>query len=386
MSSKRHPRKTKPKAQARRKHSSQPASRLYASGAEAAVAMEESANAYLEFPEETLLEAASQWTLAKEFHRALAIYDRLLEAGCEEPEMVRAYRAEALWDMGRVDAAREVIAGLRARHPEEAGSWHYVAELLESNDEPRAAVEWFTAGITHALSPSTPLTPASVAGAERAMAVEQLVGHDDCEDLADELHEARASLVGAARLLDELHDPRRQRATWESDPEAMEDEINAVRQEAAAYHTAPAQPRTTCVLFWPPEEFVRLLQRWPKAARGTATTMPVICDRSSRPCASCRTRAPRTWRSAGPRWTDWRRMWLQTVDRPITSTAQSGYAAELARRGQVTDWPPPRNGPCWCGSERKYKKCCGNPASAWPANEAAEQDPGDAGTVQAMWA
>ncbi|WP_371131514.1 SEC-C metal-binding domain-containing protein [Streptomyces sp. Ag109_O5-10] len=20
------------------------------------------------------------------------------------------------------------------------------------------------------------------------------------------------------------------------------------------------------------------------------------------------------------------------------------------------DWPPARNGPCWCGSERKYKK------------------------------
>ncbi|MFD7169227.1 SEC-C metal-binding domain-containing protein [Streptomyces violascens] len=25
-------------------------------------------------------------------------------------------------------------------------------------------------------------------------------------------------------------------------------------------------------------------------------------------------------------------------------------------------WPPPRNGPCWCGSDRKYKKCHGNPA------------------------
>jgi hypothetical protein len=21
-------------------------------------------------------------------------------------------------------------------------------------------------------------------------------------------------------------------------------------------------------------------------------------------------------------------------------------------------WPPPRNGPCWCGSGAKYKKCC----------------------------
>jgi hypothetical protein len=22
-------------------------------------------------------------------------------------------------------------------------------------------------------------------------------------------------------------------------------------------------------------------------------------------------------------------------------------------------WPPGRNAPCWCGSARKYKKCCG---------------------------
>lgn len=25
-------------------------------------------------------------------------------------------------------------------------------------------------------------------------------------------------------------------------------------------------------------------------------------------------------------------------------------------------WPPGRNEACWCGSERKYKKCCGSPA------------------------
>jgi hypothetical protein len=28
----------------------------------------------------------------------------------------------------------------------------------------------------------------------------------------------------------------------------------------------------------------------------------------------------------------------------------------------ATRWPPERNGPCWCGSGRKYKKCCGSPA------------------------
>jgi Plasmid pRiA4b ORF-3-like protein/SEC-C motif len=30
--------------------------------------------------------------------------------------------------------------------------------------------------------------------------------------------------------------------------------------------------------------------------------------------------------------------------------------------GYAVAWPPERNGPCWCGSGTKYKKCCGSPA------------------------
>ncbi|MEU5431718.1 SEC-C metal-binding domain-containing protein, partial [Streptomyces olivoreticuli] len=33
-----------------------------------------------------------------------------------------------------------------------------------------------------------------------------------------------------------------------------------------------------------------------------------------------------------------------------------------AHPAQVLLWPPARNGPCWCDSGRKYKKCCGIPA------------------------
>jgi hypothetical protein len=39
--------------------------------------------------------------------------------------------------------------------------------------------------------------------------------------------------------------------------------------------------------------------------------------------------------------------------------ARAGYAAECLRLGGGVDWPPGRNDPCWCGSSRKYKKCCG---------------------------
>ncbi|WP_433697459.1 SEC-C domain-containing protein [Nocardiopsis sp. CA-288880] len=39
------------------------------------------------------------------------------------------------------------------------------------------------------------------------------------------------------------------------------------------------------------------------------------------------------------------------------------WAATLSpESGRLMPWPPGRNHPCWCGSGRKYKKCCGSPS------------------------
>ena len=50
---------------------------------------------------------------------------------------------------------------------------------------------------------------------------------------------------------------------------------------------------------------------------------------------------------------------------PGSGEARSSYAATLLQAGSAVVWPPGRNEPCWCGSDRKYKKCCGPvPAAA----------------------
>jgi hypothetical protein len=46
---------------------------------------------------------------------------------------------------------------------------------------------------------------------------------------------------------------------------------------------------------------------------------------------------------------------------PSASVTRSGYAADRLRLGHVRPWPPHRNDPCWCGSGRKYKRCCAAP-------------------------
>ena len=50
----------------------------------------------------------------------------------------------------------------------------------------------------------------------------------------------------------------------------------------------------------------------------------------------------------------------ERVRQPDSAEARAEYAAQLAARADpdLIPWPPARNEPCWCGSGRKYKKCC----------------------------
>lgn len=46
---------------------------------------------------------------------------------------------------------------------------------------------------------------------------------------------------------------------------------------------------------------------------------------------------------------------------PTSDHARALLAAEMHALGDTIPWPPGRNQPCWCGSGRKYKHCCGRP-------------------------
>jgi hypothetical protein len=46
---------------------------------------------------------------------------------------------------------------------------------------------------------------------------------------------------------------------------------------------------------------------------------------------------------------------------PASRQTRLDYNDSLGYAGRDVPWPPERNAPCWCGSTRKYKKCCGDP-------------------------
>ncbi|MGW0709749.1 SEC-C metal-binding domain-containing protein [Streptomyces sp. NPDC002643] len=349
--------------------------------AKAAQECEELAEQHPEDREELLLEAADAWSDAGEYDRAIALYERLLDAddgagGCAEPDLVDAYRIGVLWDAGRSEEARAVAAAFRRRHPRHAGAWNFVAEAFEAGDEPATAAEWFTAGIAHALGAGTTVTVDTVEADPHHYDVETLVigrhrvrrllgePHDDWDDVADELHDRRAApFLGRVTPLDEMHDPLRLMRMAEGVPEALEAAIEALPDELRGGRLpARTAVRSTCVLYWPPEEFTGLLERRPTAADAYGTDQ-----------AGHRRQVERTLRELSEEGAPHLAVGRATVSgleshaaetgrSPDAPDTRSAYAAELARLGRVTDWPPPRNAPCWCGSARKYKKCCGNPA------------------------
>lgn len=329
---------------------------------------------------ETLLrEAAEAWLDAGERDRAVTLYERLLDpesGGCQEPDIVDAWRINALWEAGREDDARAAAAEFRGRHPRDAGAWSIVAQVFEAGDDLARAAEWYTAGVTHALGVGAVVTTDMVAASRDPFGLEELVigrhrvrrllgeSHDEWDALADVLHERRATpLAGRVRPLDELHDPLRMKRLEEGGPDAVRAEFEALADEFVEDDQVSSGQVKACVLFWPSDEFARLLQSWPSAAdeygddheghrRQVERTLRELSDEGTPRLAVGRASVSglTAYTEAGE------------IGSPDTPSARSAYAAELARTGQAVDWPPPRNGPCWCGSERKYKKYCGNPA------------------------
>ncbi|TLS41422.1 tetratricopeptide repeat protein [Streptomyces montanus] len=330
--------------------------------------------------EELLLEAADAWNEAGEYDSALALYERLLERGgddaVEERDLVDAYRISTLWDAGRDEEARAAAAGFRRRHPRHAGAWTFVAEAFEAQDATATAAEWYTAGVTHVLGAGSAVTVDVVEAHVQGYDVETLLTgrhrvrrllgepHDDWDAVADALHERRASaLLGRVRPLDELHDPLRLKRLEGHGPDMLEREIGEALDPASSEnHAVRAGPRATCVLYWPRDELSGLLERWPKAAeaygddhaghlRQVERTLRDLSEEGATQLAVGRATVRGVEAYAATNG--------GSPDFPGT---RSAYAAELVRTGRAEAWPPPRNGPCWCASGRKYKKCCGNPA------------------------
>ncbi|MFK0297402.1 SEC-C metal-binding domain-containing protein [Streptomyces sp. NPDC090442] len=330
------------------------------------------ARKYPQDREHLLTEAAEYYSRAGQHDRALALLQHLLDAGCEDPHLVQALRIDALWEAGRTDEAREAATNLRRQHPTDTGPWNLVAEMFETTGELHDAADYFTAGVTHLLGPATPLTVAAVRGAEDALGIEMLVigrhrvrrrldqTHDDLDQLAHALYQHRPPHLRANSTLDDLHNPELQTAPG-NDPQALTASIEQLSREIEARRAALTRPRLTCALFWNPDEFTQLLDTWPELADHYGSKHHEHIRHVQQTLQRLSNKGEPHLGIAHGTMSDFLSFTQADNLPPQDGDTRAHYAADLAARGHATPWPPPRNTPCWCGSARKYKKCCGNP-------------------------
>ena len=126
----------------------------------------------------------------------------------------------------------------------------------------------------------------------------------------------------------------------------------------------PGDPVRTLALAWfPADEYPDALRRWPEltaegAAKGAVehAAYNLALERTLRGYAD----AGLTRLAISPiRITAFLAWCADRGSDPATPSARAHYSADLARRHGAIAWPPARNQPCWCGSGRKYKQCCG---------------------------
>jgi tetratricopeptide (TPR) repeat protein len=130
------------------------------------------------------------------------------------------------------------------------------------------------------------------------------------------------------------------------------------RDRQAARSIAPA--KTYVGLAWfPAGEYERALETWPSFAEDYEYgPYAAYCARLELLLRDLRAQGVARLALA-PIMIDRYLSWCAAHYRdPEQSDSRASYATEIVAGDRVRPWPPERNERCWCGSERKYKKCC----------------------------
>lgn len=243
---------------------------------------------------------------------AVPVLEEAVADGGEVVPDARVYLATALLRLGEEERAGALFDAVRHDRPTDPLVYEIVGEAWEMRDELATAEHWFMTGWNRCLkdeSADMANTLMLLVG-RRRVRLAQGLGQDHFDEVAEEYLAAnRRAHVDPGPLVQGFVPA----GEWEAWPTA--------RPPGADF-----------------EEQVLLLER---VLRSTASGRRVTCV----PLEAAGLAAYAA--EAG----------LE----PDGDEARWGYLDLLADQGRGRSWPPGRNEPCWCGSERKYKKCCGRP-------------------------
>jgi len=320
----------------------------------AACADDPSAAAYLD-----VLEMHSE--LAETYDRlgrvedALRHADVLAEQGYACEPDPRCRRAEILTRHGRMAEAAEIWDAVARDTPEDVWVYNNAGLEYRAIGEHETALSWLT------------------------RALEIAVRTGDPERLLAQLRDLRAECLSAlGREPDDLQSaaPSTPKPAPRPAPEPSARPKPPVRQHVDAIRESTAMLPVT-VAWLPAEEYAEWSGHWPDLANsvllqgaegGGAVTHALYCRRMERRLRELRESGVTRVLVAPLRFAEFTQ-WVadNDPDEPDAAQLRARYAADLGRdTSRVIDWPRGRNEPCWCGSGRKYKRCCAAPGREGP--------------------
>jgi len=324
-----------------------------------------------------VLRQASRWD------EAIAEKRAAIAAGYRSTPDPEADIAECLLSAGRRHEADALFAELRARDSEDVWLFNSAAFAYRSVDD-REALRWSLDGIETAMATGDPdqvvmqLLECAEAGwtvlgepvddelGERVRAFCEAWEPGLCDRRWDDLEPIKERLCAYCGF-----DPERSRADQEE--RARRNRRRILESEEpdalARLDRAFGAPEPTRILaraldlavgWFPAGEWPVAVQRWPDLLDDLP---PGHLDYSH----AIEARVKRIARHAAGHPMHVSPLTVADLDEqaeidgPAAGSAEvrSALAAELLRRGEALSWPPSRNDPCWCGSARKYKRCCG---------------------------
>jgi Plasmid pRiA4b ORF-3-like protein/Domain of unknown function (DUF6398)/SEC-C motif len=318
-------------------------------------------------PDEAFAWGAIPDDITDRVHEVLTLTDRC----CDE-----------LLDVEYRTACRRLLADVAAADPQ-------IFRRRGRTDTAAAAIAWIVGKANRLFDTHrTDVAVADVVGwfgvsgspSQRAATMLKALGVDDAGSHSMDLGTPRYLVSERRRVLIDRRDAL-QAARFRTASAAPDDDPRAVNSDAVdgrelpdllaerrttafdASHPVPAATRTTDVVtavgWFPPDQFTVALQRWPELAERWDSDDHTGYARGVQGHLLDISRAAGRNPQVVPMVVDELDAYAEEHGTdPCAPGTRAAFAADAARRGRAVAWPPRRNAPCWCGSGRKYKKCC----------------------------